>query len=314
MKKNKCNISYISILSIMLIITIWLTGCINNGPEQNNGYFYSFEKDMQGWVADGTDLSGPSINWIIEQSEDFASDGNKSVKFFLNNLNDAGKIWMEKELTLDANSQYEIKVSYHFATSDYGDFNLFKIITGVTKGNPEDINDLTFQQDTGHHQDEDIGYVWLNKTYNFTIQTDTTGVIYISIGVWGSWETARTYYVDAVDINITKLTRDDVPDISGQWNLSFYNFEGNLTKQEKITITQNITSIQIANETETWCDTVLIKNSGNMNIPTNVQYVITNCDFNGLGIQYIYVYNETFMKTDLPLCENCAPVEFTRDN
>jgi len=298
-------------LAFLLSITLFLSGCITDEPDDATPFYYSFETGMQDWQTDGTDLSNPSINWSIEPSDERATDGNKSIKLFLDNMNDAGKIWIEKQFQLDPNTQYEVSIDYDFATSDFGSFNLFNIITGVSTDNPETADDLTFQDDTGHHQEEDIGYTWLNKSYTLTIQTKDNGSMYIAIGVWGNWETARTYYVDAVNISFAKVNAEELPDISGSWTISYYDFMGNITKTENVTLMQNQTTVTAQKNNETLFSGILLKN--NLPNPDNkTDFIITGCDFNGLGIDYIFIYNETMMETNLPLCENCRPAVFTK--
>lgn len=301
-------------VAFLLVGTLFLSGCVNDIPDDTKPsyYFYSFEKDMQGWVPDGTDLFDPPINWSIERSDDRSSVGNYSVKLHLDNMNDAGKIWMERSFELDPNTQYEITIDYDFATRDYGSFNLFRIITGASLTNPETYEDLTFQDDTGHHQDEDIGYTWVNKSYTVTVQTSDDGIVYVFIGIWGTWTTSRTYYVDSVNISFEQSSTENLPDISGLWTISYYDFMGNLTNTEQATLIQNETSIKMQTSNETLFEGVLLKN--NLAFPYNTsEFIITNCDFRGLGIDYIFVYNETTMETNMPLCENCRPASFTKE-
>jgi hypothetical protein len=301
-----------AIMILLLCTTLFLAGCVDDTPDNGTPpYYYSFETDMQGWQVDGTDLSNPPINWSIEQSDDRATDGNTSIKLYLNNMNDAGKIWIEKQFELDPNTQYEVTIDYDFATSDFGSFNLFKIITGASLSNPETAGDLTFQDDTGHHQEEDIGYTWLNKSYTLTVQTSANGTIYLSIGVWGTWETPRTYYIDAVNISFNKVLLENIPDISGSWMISYYDFMGNVTKTENVSLMQNDTTVTVKTNNETLFTGTLLKN--NLPAPYNVsEFVITECDFRGLGVDYLFIQNESVMKTNLPLCENCRPAVFTK--
>ena len=300
------------IFTIMISATLFLSGCVEETPDDNTpDNYYSFEENMQGWESDGTDLSSPPINWSIDPSDDRATDGNNSLKFYLDNMNDAGKIWIEKQFELDANTQYEITIDYDFATSDFGSFNLFRIITGASLTNPETYDDLTFQDHTGHNQQEDIGYSWLNKSYTLTVETDDNGTLYLCIGVWGTWETPRTYYIDAVNISFNKVSLEEIPDVSGSWTISYYDFMGNITNTENVTLIQNETKITAQTSNETLFTGTLLKN--NLPAPDNkTEFIIADCDFRGLGIDYIFVYNETMMETNLPLCENCRPAVFTR--
>jgi hypothetical protein len=86
---------------------------------------------------------------------------------------------------------------------------------------------------------------------------------------------------------------------------------GNVTKTENVTLIQNETTITAQTTNETLFTGTLLKN--NLPSPDNkTEFIITDCDFGGLGIDYIFVYNETMMETNLPLCENCRPAVFTR--
>jgi hypothetical protein len=128
------------------------------------------------------------------------------VELTLDNLNDAGKIWVEREFdSLEPNTTYEVTVSFAFATEDFGTINLWRIIAGVTTDAPEDADDLEFQGETGNGEDEDVGYQWLDKTYTFTAETDAAGELWVSVGIWGTFEVVRTYFVDDLQVRFERL-------------------------------------------------------------------------------------------------------------
>jgi len=192
------------IMTCILFATV-LPGCIDIGPDDTKSFTYSFEKTLHGWESSGTDLGNPPINWSINRSNEIAYDGNYSVQLLLDNMNDAGKIWIEKEFNLNRNIQYNITISYKFATADYGDVNLFRIIAGISKNSPEDKEDLTFQEDTGYPGEREDGFVWLNKTYNFTADMATQESVFVFLGVWGTWETLRIYFIDDIKITFMEI-------------------------------------------------------------------------------------------------------------
>ena len=299
------------LFAVGLVLFVALSGCVDGPPKNVQSHFFSFEDSMDGWTKDGTDLSDPPINWSVAHSHELASEGNYSVKLYLNNINDAGKIWMETVFNLTSKTQYEVTVSYTFATRDFGDFNLFTLITGVSTTSPEKAEDLTFQGDTGHHQNETQEFIWMEKQFTFTVQTDQKGEVYVNIGVWGTWETTRTYYVDEVNVTFSAISSDVPPEIEGQWVLRYYDWTGNLTKTQYVTIERHDFNVQLLSNSSVLCEGTLLKN----NLPTphnRTDYVLQGCDFDGLGIDITYVYNSSYMKTELPLCENCNPVIFTR--
>ena len=175
-------------------------GCGNNPPWQGD-YFFSFEHDMEGWVAKGTDLDNPPVEWSIQRTQEIVKDGNTALKFYLSNLNDAGKIWIERSFDVKSDSLYQVNVRYSFASADFGDLNLWTIITGVIQEPPQSRDDLIYQGDTGNGSEADTGYKWLEKSYGFTAQSSSSGKLYVIIGIWGTWETTRTYYVDVVQVS-----------------------------------------------------------------------------------------------------------------
>jgi hypothetical protein len=44
----------------------------------------------------------------------------------------------------------------------------------------------------------------LEKSYDFHLVSGPDGTLYLDIGIWGTWETYRAYYVDNVRITITE--------------------------------------------------------------------------------------------------------------
>jgi hypothetical protein len=163
-------------------------------------FAFSFDSSLEGWVATGTDLNNPPVTWSIVQSAEQKRSGAGSAKFFLDNLNDAGKIWLARSFTLEPNTNYDVRIEYAFGTADYGSINLWQLITGAHTAPPQDAEDLSFRGDTGNGQQGNVGYRWVDKSYTVTARTDAQGRLWVAIGVWGTWETPRTYYIDDVKI------------------------------------------------------------------------------------------------------------------
>lgn len=157
---------------------------------------------MQDWEprALDTDLANFTIDWSITRSQERAKDGNTALKFYLGNYNDKGKIWVEHNFDVQPNTQYNVNISYAFASADWGDANHFIIITGVLPKSPQSRDELVYQGSTANSANSDVGFLWLDKAYNFVAQSDSTGKLHVVIGVWGVWETARTYFIDSVKI------------------------------------------------------------------------------------------------------------------
>jgi hypothetical protein len=227
MKKNAFMLNGIKFL---LIASIGLVSCrketlnpadttIGKDAESANGestiqsspsayqanYFYSYEGSLQSWTKDATDLelAGGEIEWHIIPKTTLPYQGYYSLEYYLNNLNDAGKIWVEKSFTVPANRTYKVDVSYKFASNDWGDVNNFVLLTGASTSNPEVADDLTTQETTYNGGVQN--YVWLGKSFSFNVTATALGKLWIHVGVWGNWETPRTYYYDNVCIKITQV-------------------------------------------------------------------------------------------------------------
>jgi hypothetical protein len=164
---------------------------------------FSFENGLEGWTPKATDVDHPDAQWSIEPSQDRATDGVRSMKFSLDNVTDAGKIWLERPFSLQPNHSYHIKVQFSFATQDFGEANLFTIIAGVRTSPAVTRDDLTYQGFTGNGDANNTGYKWLEKSYVFNVVSAADGTVYVDIGIWGTWETYRAYYIDNVRITVT---------------------------------------------------------------------------------------------------------------
>ncbi len=191
----------IYLLTFALVLLLSASCSLLNLPQSMT---FSFEQGFDGWTATGTDLDNPPDQWSIEPSQDMASKGKTSLKLYLNNVNDAGKIWIERSFNVEPQSYYQVHVSYDLASADYGNLNLWDIITGVVLEPPKTAGELVYEGDTGNGADADEGWLWLHKIYDLSIRPGPESEIYVIIGVWGTWETARTYYLDNVEVILAK--------------------------------------------------------------------------------------------------------------
>lgn len=198
------------LITLILFLILIMIGCSKdqgseNADEQTVGerLFFSFEEGMDGWKAVGTDLDNPPVEWSITRTQKMAKDGKTSLMLNLDNMNDMGKIWIQKEISVKPNCPYKVQVKYAFASADYGDMNLWTIITGVSAEPP--INNLIYQDTTGAGSEMGSGFKWLSKSYSFDVISNPDGKLYVSIGVWGTWETKRTYYLDSIEITYREI-------------------------------------------------------------------------------------------------------------
>ncbi|UCF12130.1 MAG: hypothetical protein JSW06_08820 [Thermoplasmatales archaeon] len=105
---------------------------------------------------------------------------------------------------------------------------------------------------------------------------------------------------------------ESYPSIEGNWILRHYSWEGNLTETESVQIERDNDIVTIFSGDEVLCNGTIIKN--NQTYPKNHTDNILKCnDFRGLGVNVIFIYNESYLETELPLCESCNPSIFTKE-
>jgi len=163
-------------------------------------YAFGFEAGMDGWQPNGADLEDPPVQWQIQRSTDTASQGNASLKLFLNNLNDAGKIWVQRPFAVEPYTRYAATVTYKLASSDVGDINAWTLIGAALPHEPGAAGDLQPLGSTA------LGGrpapYWLDGSFTQQVFSGPDGVVWIAVGVWGTYEVARTYYLDDVRVSL----------------------------------------------------------------------------------------------------------------
>jgi hypothetical protein len=164
----------------------------------------SFESGLGQWTPEALDLGEPPGAWSVQGSTEEASAGTHSVELTLDNVSDAGKVWIERDLEVAPAQAYEVEISFDLASADFGTLNLWTVIAGAHTAPPQAADELIFQDDTGNGASTDDGYHWVSKRYTVHAQSDEEGHLHVTLGVWGTSETARTYYFDNVRLQLTR--------------------------------------------------------------------------------------------------------------
>lgn len=167
--------------------------------------FDGFEAGNLGdWTPDGDDLDDPPVTWSIEASTEEADEGRWSARLRLDNVNDQGKIWLERPVQfLVPGATYEVVLTFDFASADFGAVNLWRILAGVAPDDPESVAAFA-RGDTGNGTGSD-DFAWSEKSFTITTQAGGAGEIWLVVGIWGTSEFARTYYVDDISVTITRV-------------------------------------------------------------------------------------------------------------
>lgn len=193
---------------VAVLCLVSLTGCDRHGldfivaPEFDDTF--TFESGLGDWAAKGKDLTNPTDLWEIAPSSDRATDGAKSVRLHLENVNSQGKIWIERKYSLEKNQLYTVYLAFDFGSADFGSANLWQIVAGGAPGSPATAGTLTPVGDTGNGQSTDQGYRFVRKTFTSEAVADAEGNLYVYIGVWGTSPFTRNYYVDKIDVVLTR--------------------------------------------------------------------------------------------------------------
>lgn len=201
---------------LYVVIGIWGTGEVGHIYYFDNvrviltkkpaeSQFYSFESDLEGWTPRGADLElgNGAVDWSVTRAQEYidGEDGFFSARFDLNNLNEKGKIWIERPFPVEPGRKYKVSVDYALHSFDCGDAPRFRIITGVFRSPPESADDLVdaFQEKT---TSTGCTWGWLHKSYDFTIKSKKKDTLYVVIGIWGTEQAHRAYNFDSVCVTL----------------------------------------------------------------------------------------------------------------
>ncbi len=190
---------------VLAAACLTLSACSNAdpvGPGTEVDRTFEFESGLEGWQGVAIDTLNPVVSWDVRHTTEVAARGEGAAELHLDNVNDAAKVWLERAFELTPGAAYDVALSYAFGTSDGGDVNLFTILVGVHDAPPRTQQDLQFRGDTGHGGPPGNEVVWLEKSHSERIVVPSNGIVHVSVGVWGTWEASRTYFVDDLTVRM----------------------------------------------------------------------------------------------------------------
>lgn len=194
------------------VVALAATACDDDDiaqPDLTTTFETSFEDGTDGFVSDTDDLDNPPVTWSVDRTTDFADTGEASMAIQIDNVNDKAKVWIEREvLDLEPNNTYTVDVTFDFGSSDWGTANLWTLFVDVDAESPSEWADFddALMADTGNGAAADAGVLWDEKNASLAVETDADGTLHVAIGVWGTWEADRTYYIDDVQVTATDVT------------------------------------------------------------------------------------------------------------
>jgi hypothetical protein len=175
---------------------------------------FSFEDGLEGWSAGaagayaGNCTAGAQGNctmaWSVERTAERAREGAFSVRLYLDNLQDQGRIWMVRAFDATPSRLYRLQLAFAFASSDGVTVKPWGILAGALSTQPTTSQDMapTYRGGTGSGSPNPGEYVWLEKAYDSTVRASSDGHLWVVMGLWGTCEGPRTYYVDTVRVTL----------------------------------------------------------------------------------------------------------------
>lgn len=186
---------YLIIAVIVVVAVLTSLFFFRTSPPQNQQFIYGFEDGFNGWEPD-SHLPPQVVDWNVTVVGNVSSTGTKSVLLHVDGLQDDGTIWIERKLTIAPNVTKNVNVTFSF-WSESESFNTIAVVVGyVGDKNPEVEEDFQVLGAANQVQG------WKTYTVSSQVETDSSGDVYVALGLSVRWETLMTYYIDDVTITI----------------------------------------------------------------------------------------------------------------
>ena len=116
---------------------------------------------------------------------------------YIDGRQDDGTVWIEKKISVKNDSQIHVKVSFEFY-SEQESFNVIADVCAYSRiSNSEVETDFTVLGQAN----EVAG--WKRYTHETTLQTGSSGEVWVAVGITVRWETEMTYNIDDVKVTIS---------------------------------------------------------------------------------------------------------------
>ncbi|MFL5309761.1 MAG: hypothetical protein ACJ79H_04830 [Myxococcales bacterium] len=164
------------------------------GPPRQQSAFFSFEGSLQGWTLQGLELASGGVDeaWSITTDPTTPFDGASSARFFLDNRNGTGKIWLERTFRLASSGHHLAHLD--FAALGTRDAILAdQLIVGVLRAPPRDADALQ----PALRPPGIAGSRWTSHAYDFELDGGAATVV---IGISGATRGQIVYHLDALTV------------------------------------------------------------------------------------------------------------------
>src|SRR5205823_5683164 len=131
-------------------------------------------------------------------------EGAWSARIFLDNRSDAGKVWLARTYPLVPLRAYDVHVEFALGTADAGPIGAFRVLAGAAPSVPANGDEAVAlaRDDTGNGGETEVA--WRLRSYDSVAAAGPSGELTAVVGVWGTFEAQRTYYLDSLAIEFTE--------------------------------------------------------------------------------------------------------------
>jgi hypothetical protein len=161
-----------------------------------------FENGFGEWIV-GADVPldpnnpGHYIEWSITRSDDVASSGRYSLKFFIDGRQDDGTIWIERKIAVDGGTGKQVSISFDFYSDHESLANTIAVVCAYA-GLREPRTEEDFAVVGNANEVEG----WKRYSYKVNINVGSGEEMWVALGLSVRWETYMTYYIDNVEVSI----------------------------------------------------------------------------------------------------------------
>jgi len=187
----------IGALIIVVVLNLWYFY-----PKTNPAlYDEDFEQDLGEWMKDADlplDPNNPGhpVAWNISRVTSLSYSGQYSLELYIDGRQDDGTIWIEKQIQAKNNTQIHLRISFEFY-SEQESFNLIADVCAYAG-----IPNPTLEEDFVVLGPANEVAGWKRYTHQKTLDTDSSGEVWVALGITVRWETEMTYNIDDVKITV----------------------------------------------------------------------------------------------------------------
>jgi hypothetical protein len=194
------------------------------GPRDPGEAVFSFETGLEGWRADSADFcEGDPVTGVcppegafaptdVEVATGPAADGSRAVRLLAENATDAVKLWIERPFEVPDPGRYEVLATWRLGTAD-DEIGAWTSIGAATDDDPsaavgpddppDRVGDLLRLGSTVSTEPGTVGFI--PESFVEEVEVGADRELWVSVGVWGTFEVTREYFLDLVTVEIRPL-------------------------------------------------------------------------------------------------------------